>query len=268
MRQGLRHRIHEIIFEADTPGGKAFDIVLILLILISVLAVMLESIEPLSSGRREILWSIEWGCTILFSIEYILRLLTVKRPLKYALSFFGIIDLISILPTYFWLLYPDSHYFIVVRILRLMRIFRVLKLAKYLDEFTGLSLAVRQSGRKIFVFFFFILNITIVFGSIMYVVEGSEHGFSSIPQSIYWAIVTLSTVGYGDISPQTVLGKIIASCIMLLGYSVIAVPTGIVMASFREEAAAGVSSQSCPHCMSEGHRPGARFCYRCGKLLD
>lgn len=262
-----RIKLHEIIFEADTPAGRAFDIALIVSILLSVLAVMLDSIAPVRENYGTILIIIEWIFTLLFTIEYILRLLCIGRPLKYATSFFGAIDLLSILPTYLSLLLPGSRYLLVVRILRVLRIFRILKLAPYISEAEVLSRSLRASRRKIAIFFYTVLTLVIIIGSVMYIVEGAENGFTSIPISIYWAIVTLTTVGYGDISPGTTLGQFLASIVMILGYSIIAVPTGIVTAEMTRSQSSQVSTQSCRQCSAEGHDNDALFCKYCGKLL-
>ena len=221
-------RLHEIIFEADTPAGKLFDVVLMWSIILSVVAVMLDSVTAVRVQYGWLLYAIEWFFTILFTVEYALRLISVGRPLKYATSFFGIVDLLAIIPTYLSLIIPGSQYLLVVRILRVLRVFRVLKLAHYLGEANLLMQALSASYRKISVFLFTVLTLVIIFGSLMYLIEGQENGFTSIPRGVYWAIVTLTTVGYGDISPQTALGQTLAALIMILGYGIIAVPTGIV----------------------------------------
>jgi len=259
--------IHEIIFEADTRWGKIFDISLIVIILLSVITVMLDSVKSISAEHGKLLHTIEWFFTIIFTIEYILRLISVGRPIRYALSFFGIIDLLAFLPTYFSLLFPGSQYFLVLRILRLLRIFRILKLVQFLKEARMLMRALWSSGRKIAVFLFAVLLLVTIFGSLMYVIEGAENGFINIPTSIYWAIVTLTTVGYGDISPQTGLGQVIASLIMILGYSIIAVPTGIVSVEMAQAYKMSVSTQACPQCSQEGHDVDAKFCKDCGARL-
>ena len=259
--------IQEVIFEADTPTGKFFDISLIVVILLSVITVMLDSVNQINRAYGDFLYNLEWIFTIIFTIEYILRLISVGRPIKYASSFFGIIDLLAILPTYFSLLFPGSQYFLILRILRLLRIFRILKLVQFLKEARILARALRTSGRKIAVFLFSVLLIVIIFGSLMYVVEGEEHGFINIPTSIYWAIVTLTTVGYGDISPETGLGQAIASLIMILGYSIIAVPTGIVTVEMAQAYKMSVNTQACPQCSYEGHDDDAKFCKECGARL-
>lgn len=262
-----RSSLHEIIFEADTPVGKSFDIILILSIILSVIAVMLDSIGAVRDTYGSLLYSVEWFFTILFTIEYIFRLSCVGRPLLYATSFFGIVDLLAIIPTYLSLLLPGSQYLIVIRILRVLRIFRVLKIVSYLGEAQSLLLALRESRRKIIVFIFTILVLVVIFGSLLYLVEGEENGFTSIPKSIYWAIVTLTTVGYGDISPQTNLGQTIAAVIMLLGFSIIAVPAGIITAEVSRFKKGKINTQACHECSAEGHDSDADYCKYCGSKL-
>lgn len=271
---GWRAALHEVIFESDTPSGRRFDVVLIAAILLSVAVVMLESTAAARAAYGEALRAAEWFFTILFTVEYGLRLASVGRPGKYASSFFGIVDLLAVLPTYLSLLMPGAQYLLVIRVLRILRIFRVLKLAQYLREAEVLVRALRASRRKIVVFIATVLTLVTILGSLMYLVEGPEHGFTSIPAGIYWAIVTLTTVGYGDISPQTPLGQALASFIMILGYGIIAVPTGIVTAELTRAALPGaavtgasVSGQACPACGAEGHAPGAVYCNRCGVPL-
>ena len=261
-----RLKMHEVIFEADTPLGKTFDMLLIWSILTSVVAVMLDSIESVHLQYGHELYIIEWVFTLLFSVEYILRLLSVGRPWKYATSFFGVVDLLAVIPTYISLLFPGTQYLLVIRILRVLRIFRVLKLAHYLSEADVLMRALRASRRKIFVFLFGIFTLVVIFGSLMYLIEGKEHGFTSIPRGIYWAIVTMTTVGYGNISPQTPLGQTLAAFIMIMGYAIIAVPTGIVTAEITKTQVK-VSTQSCPQCSAEGHDPDAVYCNACGAKL-
>ena len=261
----LRRRLHEIIFEADTPTGKYFDEALIFSIIFSVAIVMLDSVAGFQADYGQLFIYIEWFFTLLFTVEYVLRLSCIGKPLKYAGSFFGVIDLLSIVPTYLSLFLPSGKYFLVLRILRLLRVFRVLKLVQYVGEANFLMQAMRSSRRKIQVFLLFVLLLTVIFGSIMYIVEGPEHGFTSIPHSIYWAIVTMTTVGYGDISPQTSLGQTIASVVMILGYGIIAIPTGIVTAELSYSRQ--VSTQCCPECSAEGHSPDALHCKFCGEEL-
>jgi voltage-gated potassium channel len=263
----LKEKIHELIFEADTISGKLFDIVLIASILISVIVVMLDSIKPINEEYGKLLYQLEWFFTILFTLEYFLRLFSVGKPLKYATSFFGVVDLLAILPTYIGLLFPATRYFTVVRILRVLRIFRVLKFVQYLGAAKTLLAALKQSRRKITIFIFTVLTIVIIFGSLMYVIEGGENGFTSIPRSIYWAIVTLTTVGYGDISPVTPLGQAFAAFIMILGYGIIAVPTGIVTAELTRTEGKIVSTQACKQCSHEGHDSDAAYCKYCGSKL-
>ncbi len=263
---GWRHRLHEIIFEADTPAGRNFDVALILAIVLSVLAVVLESVPSIRKFWGYELYLLEWIFTIVFTIEYVLRLICIGRPLRYATSFFGIIDLLAVLPSYLDLLLPGTHFLFVIRILRLLRIFRVLKLVKFVNESEALWHAMKQSRRKILVFLFAVTAITVIMGSVMYVIEGEEHGFSSIPLGIYWAIVTMTTVGYGDLSPQTPLGKFVSSLLMICGYAIIAVPTGIVTSQL-VHGHEKISTQACPQCASEGHRYDAKFCRDCGSAL-
>ncbi len=263
---GWRARLHEIIFEADTAEGKAFDVILIISILLSVAVVMLDSISPVRAVHGRLLFGLEWFFTILFTIEYVLRILCVGRPMRYITSFFGIVDLLAIAPTYLSILIPASKYLAVIRILRVLRIFRVLKVVAYLGEARTLMLAMQASRRKIAVFLFAVLTIVTVLGSFMYVIEGEVNGFTSIPRSIYWAIVTLTTVGYGDILPQTPLGQSLAVVIMILGYGIIAVPTGIVTVEMAG-VSKPVSTQACPQCSAEGHEADAVFCKYCGAKL-
>jgi voltage-gated potassium channel len=259
--------LHEVIFEADTPAGKAFDVLLIVSILASVAAVMFDSIGAvrLQYGRQ--LYLVEWFFTLLFTVEYLLRLSCVGRPLKYAVSFYGIVDLLAIIPTYLSLVLPGTQYLLVIRILRILRIFRILKLVPYLGEARLLMRALRASGRKIAVFIYTVLTLVVIFGSLMYVIESGTQGFTSIPRSIYWTIVTLTTVGYGDISPQTPVGQTLASIVMILGYGIIAVPTGIVTVEMTQTFGRRVSTQACPECSAEGHDADARYCKYCGAGL-
>jgi voltage-gated potassium channel len=262
-----RFKIHEIIFEADTKAGKIFDIILIIAILLSVFVVMLDSVAAINIKYSNLFLILEWIFTMLFTIEYVLRLVSVGKPFKYATSFFGVVDLLAVLPTYFSLLFPGSQYFLVIRVLRLLRIFRVLKLVKYVGEAYSLRQALKASKRKIIVFVFTVLIVVVIFGSLMYVIEGEKNGFTSIPRSIYWAIVTLTTVGYGDISPITPIGQALAAIIMILGYGIIAVPTGIVTAEMTFAAGKKISTQACLECSAEGHDSDAAFCKFCGAKL-
>ncbi len=263
----LRAKLHEIIFEADTPAGKLFDVLLIVSILLSVALVMLDSVESVQLPYGRWLYLGEWLFTILFTIEYLLRLYSVGRPGAYATSFFGIIDLMAVLPTYLSIFIPGTQYLLVIRILRVLRIFRVLKLVQYLGAARMLGQALRASRRKITVFLFVVLTVVVIFGALMYLIEDAENGFTSIPQSIYWTIVTLTTVGYGDISPQTPLGQTIASIIMIIGYGIIAVPTGIVTVELSQAYRKEISTQACPECSAEGHDQDAKFCKFCGSRL-
>jgi voltage-gated potassium channel len=262
-----QEKLHEIIFEADTPAGKRFDVALIIFILASVIVVMLDSVTSIREEHGELLLMLEWAFTIVFTIEYIMRLSCVGWPLSYAKSFFGVIDLLAILPTYVSLFLPSSRYLIIIRLLRVLRVFRVLKFVRLVREAQELRTALNASRRKIFVFFFSVISMVIVLGSLMYVIEGEENGFTSIPTSVYWGVVTLTTVGYGDITPQTGLGKLLASVIMILGYSIIAVPTGIVSVELAREANRVVSTQCCPQCSLEGHDQDATYCKHCGSAL-
>ena len=265
---GLRHRLHEIIFEADTKQGKAFDVALLVLIAISVISVMLESIAGVRAAYGPLLRTIEWGVTVLFTIEYVLRLSCVGRPLAYAVSFFGLVDLAAILPTYLSLFIGGTQSLLVIRALRLLRVFRVLKLVHFIAEAGVLRRALRASGRKILVFLGTVSTLVLIVGALMYLIEGEESGFTSIPQSIYWAIVTLTTVGYGDIAPVTVLGKALASLVMITGYAIIAVPTGIVTVEMsRASKSSLVSTQACRVCSAEGHDFDAEYCKYCGAKL-
>ena len=267
---GWRARTHEVIFEAETPAGKLFDVLLIAAIVASIVVVMLESVGSIRASHHDVLYAAEWFFTILFTVEYVLRLATIGRPGRYGLSFFGVIDLLAIVPTYLDLLVPGARYLLSIRALRLLRIFRVLKIAKYLTELQVLIQAMRASRRKVSVFLFTVATLVIIFGSLMYVIEGEKNGFTSIPRSIYWAVVTLTTVGYGDISPQTNLGQTLAAVIMIVGYSIIAVPTGIVTAELADAARKGdqaVSTQACEECGAEGHDTDAVHCKHCGEVL-
>jgi len=263
-----RIKLHEIIFEADTPTGKLFDIVLIIAIILSIIAVMFDSVAEVRAEHGQALYTIEWFFTLLFTAEYLARIISLGSPMRYILSFYGLVDLISILPTYLSLLFPGSQYLMVVRVLRLLRIFRVLKLAQYLNEAETLLKAMRASARKISVFLFAVMSMVLIFGSLLYLIEGDESGFTSIGVSCYWAITTLTTVGYGDISPQSPLGRAVASIIMVMGYGVIAVPTGIVTAELVSPIRGKVSTQACPDCGGEKHSYDAVFCKYCGAELN
>lgn len=263
----FRHQLHEIIFEADTAPGKWFDVLLIFSIIVSVVLVMLDSVGSIQAVYGQWLYVGEWIFTLLFTVEYLLRLYCVQRPLLYARSFFGVVDLLAILPTYLSIMLPGGQYFIIIRVLRLLRIFRVFKLVQFLSEARLLLNALHASFRKIAVFLCTVMTLVIIFGALMYVVEGAANGFTSIPRSIYWAIVTMTTVGYGDISPQTDLGQALAAIIMIIGYGIIAVPTGIVTVELSQAVQRGVSTQACPGCGVDGHDKDARFCKYCGTSL-
>jgi len=262
-----RHALFEIIFEANTPAGRWFDIALIVCILLSVMTVMLDSVRDVRAEYGELLHAAEWFFTILFTIEYILRLLCIGRPIRYAVSFFGVVDLLAVLPTYLSLLFFGSSYLLVVRVLRVLRIFRVLKLGHHTKEAVVLKNALYASRRKILVFLFVVLTLVVIIGSLMYVIEEEEHGFTSIPRSVYWTVVTLTTVGYGDISPQSSVGQFLAAIVMILGYSIIAVPTGIVTVELSRAHGDKASPQVCPNCSAEGHDRDALYCKYCGAKL-
>ena len=263
-----RARLHEIVFESDTRAGHYFDLALIWLIVLSVTTVVLESVGSVRAQHGQLLYSLEWLFTILFTIEYFLRLVSVRHPLRYATSFFGVVDLLAIIPTYLSIFVPGSHYLLVIRILRLLRVFRLLKLSEYVVEAETLRLALRASRRKISVFISTVVLLVVIIGALMYVIEGEAHGFTSIPRSIYWAIVTLTTVGYGDLSPRTSLGQVVASIVMVIGYGIIAVPTGIVSVELAQAVRQKrLSGQSCPSCAAEGHDPDAIHCKYCGARL-
>lgn len=262
-----RSTLSRIIFKADTRGGKLFDEVLIVCIISSVIVIMLDSVKHIHSNYGQTLYILEWIFTILFTIEYALRIISADRPQRYVRSFFGIIDLLAILPTYFSLFFPGTQVFIVIRLLRVLRIFRIFKLVKYISEAQVLTQALRASARKIAVFLFTVLTIVVVMGSLMYVIEGEKNGFTTIPRSIYWAIVTLTTVGYGDISPQTGLGQFLAAIIMICGYGIIAVPTGIVTVELSQLKQRQSGIKKCPSCQAGEHDPNARYCKFCGSKL-
>lgn len=267
--QGLRpwqRTLHTIIFEAETPAGKAFDVVLLLAIVMSVLAVVLESVASIDARYHTQLRALEWVFTVLFTIEYVLRLICVARPLRYAWSFFGVVDLLAILPTYLVFLIPGAHELAVIRGLRLLRIFRIFKLGRFLGEAEALRIGLVKSRAKITVFLTTVLISVTIMGAMMHLIEGGRGGFVDIPQSIYWAIVTMTTVGFGDITPTTVLGKFFASLMMVFGYSLIIVPTGIISAEFAL-GSRHQNTETCPHCMKSGHEEGAHFCNRCGGVL-
>lgn len=268
IQPGWKKKLSRIIFEADTPPGKRFDEVLIACILLSVIVVMCDSVDTISASYGRLLYSLEWLFTILFTIEYILRISCAHKKTHYVRSFFGIVDLLAILPTYLSVIIPGSQYFLVIRLLRVLRIFRVLKLVQFIGESRLLVQSLRASARKIIVFLFVVMTLAVIFGSLIYLIEGEENGFTSIPRSIYWTIVTLTTVGYGDISPKTNLGQIFASMIMILGYSIIAVPTGIVTVEMSQAFGRKRSRKFCPECTEQRHDPDAAYCKYCGTKLS
>lgn len=270
-KETLREKLYRIIFGTDTPAGKLFDVALIYTILISVFALMLDSATDIRNQYGGILIGVEWLFTIAFTLEYCVRLYCSPNRLRYALSFFGIIDLLSVLPTYLSIFFPGANYLLAIRLLRVLRVFRVFKLVRYVNEANSLVIAMFEARRKIFIFFFVVLNIAAIFGSLMFIVEGPENGFTSIPRSIYWTIVTITTVGYGDITPHTPLGQVIASLAMLTGYSIIAVPTGIFTAELAHQMQHERNKITCPSCGKHGHETNAIFCNGCGnkvRLVD
>ncbi len=265
-----REKIRRIIFDHNTPASKGFDIVLLILILLAVFATMLESVESIRNEYGDVLRAAEWGFTILFMFEYAARIYSVKSPFKYILSFYGIIDLLAWIPLWIALLLNENsaHYLAIVRILRMLRVFRILKLINLIGDSNRLIRAMRDSSGKIFVFLFFILTLVTVAGSIMYIVEGYQNEkFSSIPTSIYWAIITVTTVGFGDVFPVTATGKIITSIMVLIGYAIIAVPTGIVIGAMRDFKSTAASGRSCSECNRDGHHESAIYCYHCGSQI-
>lgn len=264
----LRETVRRIIFEHDTRAGKAFDVVLIVAILLSVLAVMLDSVPTVRAEYRTQLVVAEWVFTVLFSVEYLLRLWSAPRKREYAFSFYGVIDLLSVIPTYLSIVFPTGRFIAVIRILRVLRIFRILKLTQYVREAGVLTAALRASRFKIIVFVFSVLNLVVVTGALMYLVEGADAGFTSIPQGIYWAIVTITTVGYGDIAPATTPGRLIASALMIMGYGIIAVPTGIVTLELQRATRTSIPSPACRRCNTGDHAPDAAFCRGCGERLS
>jgi len=264
-----RAHLHEVIFEAETRLGRLFDVVLMICILVSVLVVMLDSVQGIREAWGDVFFVLEWVFTILFTLEYVLRVISIGQPIMYVRSFFGVVDLLAILPSYVSLVFPGTHYLLAIRLLRVLRVFRVLKIVQYVGEANHLMQALRASQRKITVFLFTVVTLSIIFGSIIYVIEDPKDGFTSIPRSVYWAIVTLTTVGYGDISPKTDLGQAIAAVIMIFGYGIIAVPTGIVSAEFAQlgRHSKPVSTMSCHECGCDGHDVDAVYCKQCGEKL-
>ena len=268
-KPGWKAKLHEVIYEADTPSGKFFDVALLIVIAISIALVMLESVGTLNTKYYWHFYIAEWIITIIFSVEYILRIIAIKKPKNYIFSFYGIVDLLSTLPTYLAFIFGGHNLLFAVRALRLLRVFRILKVTRYIGESNRLLLALRNSRPKIIVFLFAVLIICIIMGTVMHLVEGEEGGFDNIPLSIYWAIVTLTTVGFGDIHPITPLGRFIASFIMIVGYGIIAVPTGIVTSEITrsEKDKIPENTQACPHCNETKHLDNAEFCHNCGKPL-
>jgi voltage-gated potassium channel len=271
-------KLHDIIYEAETPAGKLFDVVLLITIIASILLVMLESVNSIDNKYHDFLNISEWVITILFTLEYIARIITVRKPWKYIFSFYGIIDLLSTIPKYISLIFGGIHALAALRALRLLRVFRILKLARYLGASNNLVNALKASRAKISVFLFAVMIVAIILGTIMYLVEGEENGFTNIPKSVYWCIVTLTTVGFGDIAPQTPFGQFLASLVMILGYGIIAVPTGIVSAEYAnrhkskteddvKEPQIHLNSQSCSNCMAENHKDKSQYCYNCGEKI-
>lgn len=264
----MKQALHDIIFEAETKAGRAFDIALIVSIISSVVIVMLDSVAIFNAQYGSLFYALEWGFTGIFTLEYLLRLWLVQTPRKYALSFFGVIDLLALLPTYLSVLVPGSQFLLVIRLLRVLRIFRILKLVQFVQESKVLILGLRSSARKIFVFIFCVVILVTIMGSLIYFIENGQNGFTSIPKSIYWAIVTLTTVGYGDIAPATNIGQFLAAAIMLMGYGIIAVPAGIVSSELTNTTkVTSVSTHVCPSCTKEGHDNDAQYCKFCGADL-
>ncbi len=271
-KNSWRYKLHEIIYEADTAMGKLFDIILLILIFFSVIIVMLESVKSIGLQYHRLFHVLEWIITIFFTIEYIARIITVKKPKNYIFSFYGIIDFLSTIPLYLSFFLIGSNYLLTVRALRLLRVFRILKITRYIGEGNKLKKALIESRVRIFIFIFAVLIVAVIAGTLMYLIEGEDSGFKSIPVSVYWCIVTLTTVGFGDIAPVTAAGQFLASLIMILGYGVIAVPTAIIGAQYitmdkEDKNPVQVNSQSCRNCGATGHNDGAQFCYNCGDEL-
>lgn len=266
-RDDLRGRVRRVIFESESPAGRRFDVLLIIAILVSVGAVFLDSVPSVHAEWGHVLYAVEWGFTLMFTAEYLVRLWCIEKPRLYARSFYGVVDLLGVLPTYASLLLADTQYMTVIRIMRVLRVFRVLRMVRWVDESNYLVEALLASRRKVFVFLFAVLTMSVVFGSLVYVVEGPDSGFTSIPTAIYWAVVTLTTVGYGDLVPVTTLGRFLAGCIMIMGYGIIAVPTGIVTVELNEAMRRRTNTRTCPTCSAEGHGREASYCWRCGTAL-
>lgn len=263
-----KEKLHEVIYEADTKAGKLFDVILLIVIIISLALVMLDSVDYLYAAYHDWFYIAEWVITIFFTIEYILRIISIKKPSKYIFSFYGIVDFLSTIPLYISLFFVGSGALLTLRALRLLRVFRVLKLAKFTGAGARISVAIKNSMPKILTFLFSVIIISFIAGAMMYLIEGPEYGFTSIPRSIYWTIVTLTTVGYGDIHPVTPLGQFVASIIMMLGYGVIAVPTGIVSAEMVKEGRMQNNTQVCFNCSENKHDNKAEFCHACGYSLN
>ncbi len=268
-KQNWQTKLYKIIYEADSKPGKLFDIILLWAILASIALVMMESVKGLDAKYHAFFNISEWIITILFSIEYVLRIISVKKPKKYIFSFYGIIDLLSTIPKYISLIFGGAHALVALRALRLLRVFRILKLVRFIGATNKLSKALKASRYKIFVFISAVVVICIIIGTIMYLIEGDISGFTSIPRGVYWAIVTLTTVGYGDIAPQTALGQFLASLVMILGYGIIAIPTGIITAEFTKQTNSKVNLKTnvCPNCLSEFHNDDAKYCFECGEKI-
>ncbi|MBN2212816.1 MAG: ion transporter [Bacteroidales bacterium] len=264
----IRKKLFEIIFEADTYAGKTFDVILLFIILLSTVIVIIESVPSINQVLNKELRIIEWTVTILFTIEYILRIYSVKKPSGYIFSFFGIIDLMAILPSYLGFFFAGPHSLLIIRTLRLLRVFRVFKISRYLEESKFLIRALYASRIKISVFLFALVTLMLIIGTLMYLIEGENSDFTSIPKSIYWAIVTMTTVGYGDITPHTAVGQFLSGVVMILGYSIIAVPTGIVGFEMANSIKKAQNTQVCPNCAREGHDSDAVYCKYCGSLLN
>lgn len=264
---GWRERLYVIIFEADTRAGRLFDLGLIVAILVSVIVVVLDSVASVAQRHGTLFNWFEWGFTLLFTVEYLLRLACVRHPMRYATSLFGIIDLLSVLPAYIAMLVPEAYALADVRVLRLLRVFRILKLVSYVNEYSALLAALAASRRKIFIFLSFVMMVVLLLGTMMYVIEGPENGFTSIPTSVYWAITAVTTVGFGDIVPKTDIGRAIASVMMLIGWGTLAVPTGIISAELTARRVPMPTTRTCPNCLEEGLGGGDRYCRRCGEQL-
>lgn len=262
-----KEKLHDVIYGTDTPAGKLFDIILLFAILVSIVLVMLESIESFDAKYHNFIDASEWIITFLFTIEYFARIICIKKPSKYIFSFYGIVDFLSTIPKYLSLFLVGSHSLVALRAFRLLRIFRILKVSRYIGESDQLIKSLNASKAKIGVFLYFVLIICIILGSVMYFVEGAENGFTSIPRSIYWSIVTLTTVGYGDIAPQTALGQLIASLTVIIGYAIIAIPTGIVSSEMARKEVLS-NAKKCAKCSTIGHKNDADFCYNCGIKLN